>query len=77
MKQEIVLLKSDMGNLTATASGIWLWKDEDALSVSWEEIIAAQQSVHPTLLTRCPKCNAVTGWHHEACEDYLPETQSG
>lgn len=38
--------------------------------------LAAQQSVHPTLL-RCPKCNAVTGWHHEACEDYTPEPQSG
>lgn len=25
---------------------------------------------------RCPKCNAVAGWHHEACEDYTPETQS-
>ena len=25
---------------------------------------------------RCPKCNAITGWHHEACEDYSPETQS-
>lgn len=24
---------------------------------------------------RCPKCNAVAGWHHEACEDYSPETQ--
>lgn len=25
---------------------------------------------------RCPKCNAIAGWHHEACEDYSPETQS-
>ena len=37
---------------------------------------AAEHSVHPTLLTRCPKCNAVAGWHHEACEDYSPEAQS-
>ena len=44
MKKEIVLLKSDMGKLVATPSGIWLCKGEDALSVSWEEVIAAQQA---------------------------------
>lgn len=36
---------------------------------------AVEHGVQPTLL-RCPKCNAVAGWHHEACEDYSPETQS-
>ena len=50
------------------------------LFISAEKVVkyykAVEQSVHPTLL-RCPKCNAVAGWHHEACEDYSPETQSG
>ena len=37
----IVLLKSDMGNLIATASGIWLCKNDETLNISWEEINAA------------------------------------
>ena len=42
-----------------------------------KDIRAAQHGVQPTLLTRCPKCNAGTGWHHPLCEDYSPESQSG
>lgn len=47
MKKDVVLLKSDMGNLIATASGIWLCKNDESLNVSWEEIKAAQQSFAP------------------------------
>ena len=50
---------------------------EFTIHVEFRPVVeAVEQSVHPTLL-RCPKCNAVAGWHHEACEDYSPETQSG
>lgn len=34
---------------------------------------AAQQTLNENFSPRCPKCNAVAGWHHEACEDYVPD----
>ena len=37
---------------------------------------AVEQSRAVDFAPRCPKCNAVAGWHHEACEDYTPEPQS-
>jgi len=64
MKKDVVLLKSDMGNLVATVSGIWLCKNDEVLSVSWEEINAAQQSVQSdkvhaerTMSMSCPSCH--------------------
>lgn len=51
--------------------------DPQDLKEFCDAVETAQQGVQPTLLTRCPKCNAVTGWHHPLCEDYSPESQSG
>jgi len=77
-----------MPNLVTTSRSFLEWAQslpnvvipaglESDMQDAIEEAEAAEQSVQPTLLTRCPKCNAVTGWHHPLCEDYSPESQSG
>ena len=51
----------------------WCWDKINDNDVEYE-IVLTPRAVD--FAPRCPKCNAVAGWHHEACEDYSPEPQS-